>query len=93
MLFPVVFSEEQGISDISTDSTCDDSHPHTDLGLPPYTIINQSFKRQQSIEPVCAIVSHAHLFQVIVRMSTVDIGQRLICTVYLRVVGGAHTFV
>ncbi|GFV41438.1 hypothetical protein TNCV_5048431 [Trichonephila clavipes] len=42
--------------------TCDDRHPCIDLSLPPYTIITHSVKRRQLVEPVCAIVSHAHLF-------------------------------
>ncbi|GFU88729.1 hypothetical protein TNCV_4444061 [Trichonephila clavipes] len=43
-------------------ATCDDRLLRTGLGLPPYTIITFGVKRQQSIEPVCAIVSYAHLF-------------------------------
>ncbi|GFW38109.1 hypothetical protein TNCV_835481 [Trichonephila clavipes] len=46
-------------------ATCDDRHPGIGLGLLPYTtytIITHSLKRRQSVEPVCAIVSHIHLF-------------------------------
>ncbi|GFY26405.1 hypothetical protein TNCV_26021 [Trichonephila clavipes] len=43
-------------------ATCDDHRPCIGLGLPPYTLITRSVKRQQSIELVCVIVSHAHLF-------------------------------
>ncbi|GFX77992.1 hypothetical protein TNCV_971471 [Trichonephila clavipes] len=43
-------------------ATCDDCLPCLGLGLPPYTIITHSVKRRQSVEPVCVIVSHAHLF-------------------------------
>ncbi|GFV31278.1 uncharacterized protein TNCV_1640301 [Trichonephila clavipes] len=36
-------------------ATCDDHRPCIDLGLPPYTIINHSVKRRQSVKPICAI--------------------------------------
>ncbi|GFU65638.1 hypothetical protein TNCV_635611 [Trichonephila clavipes] len=34
----------------------EDRRPSTGLGLPPYTIITHSVKRQQSVEPVCTIM-------------------------------------
>ncbi|GFS68033.1 hypothetical protein TNCV_1362571 [Trichonephila clavipes] len=43
-------------------ATCDDRRPCIGLRLSPYIIITHSVKRRQSVEPVCAIVSHAHLF-------------------------------
>ncbi|GFV32487.1 hypothetical protein TNCV_1677731 [Trichonephila clavipes] len=70
--FPIVFWEFQSICQLAT---CD-RRPHIGLGLPPHTIIAHSVKRRQSVEPVCAIASPAHLFRVNVCMS---ICQSMLC--------------
>ncbi|GFX95498.1 hypothetical protein TNCV_4825131 [Trichonephila clavipes] len=69
MLFPDSVSEKLGISNYmstgNSDKTvllCDDCRPCLGLGLPPHNIITYSVKRRQLAEPVCVIVSHAHLF-------------------------------
>ncbi|GFS68036.1 hypothetical protein TNCV_1362591 [Trichonephila clavipes] len=61
-------------------ATCDDRHPCIGLRLSPYAIITHSFKRWQSVQPVSAIVSHAHLFVSDYFLS--EFLQRMLCYVY-----------
>ncbi|GFW57774.1 hypothetical protein TNCV_2926931 [Trichonephila clavipes] len=56
-IIPGCILRKLGISDdISTGYTCDNRHPPTGLGLPPYIIITH--KRWQSVKPRCALYTN-----------------------------------
>ncbi|GFW59759.1 hypothetical protein TNCV_4718511 [Trichonephila clavipes] len=62
MLLLAAFSENREFRTICQLATCDDCRPCIGLDLLPYAIITHSVKWRQSVEPVCAIIIHTHLF-------------------------------
>ncbi|GFW13645.1 hypothetical protein TNCV_1211111 [Trichonephila clavipes] len=70
-------------------ATWDDHRPCISLGLPPCTIITHSVKRWRLVEPVCAIVSQAHL-SVSVYCLYMYLTMYVLYCLLLRIKGGAY---